>query len=250
MIVANPQLNVESDSSIIFRPWEDRNQSMENQFGAGNKAGPSHQVEPEKEKNPQQVEPEKEKNPQQVEPEKDSDEVEPQAETDKEQGEETISFKNRLYTITFEPSNARDINRTGEKYKSRIKAKVQSHMHRNITFHLRYKVRLVNSNEGEEERIVHHFNSGNRRILDMEEFDEEYRGHMDKINEELENYTGEGSGWVLEQIESVFLQISRHKPIRGASYIPTPQGLLGKHAIVNVQNFDDNLCFIYSILAS
>ena len=27
---------------------------MENQFGAGNKAGPSHQVEPEKEKNPQQ----------------------------------------------------------------------------------------------------------------------------------------------------------------------------------------------------
>merc|ERR1711954_445314 len=86
-----------------------------------------------------------------------------------------------------EPSNARDINRTGEKYKSRIKANVQSNMHRNITFHLRYKVRLVKSNEGEEERLVQHFNSGNRRILDMEEFDEEYRGHMEKINEELEN---------------------------------------------------------------
>merc|ERR1711954_584574 len=84
---------------------------------------------------------------------------------------------------------------------------------------------------------------------DMEEFDQEYRGHVEKINEELENYTGEGSGWVLEQIESVFLQISRYKPIRGASYIPTPQGLQGKHAIINVQNFDDNLCFIYSILA-
>ena len=60
VIVANPQLNFESDSSIIFRPWEDMNQRNENQFGAGNKAGPSHQVEPETEKNPQQVEPEAE----------------------------------------------------------------------------------------------------------------------------------------------------------------------------------------------
>ena len=41
-IVANPQLNVESDSSSIFRPWDVRNQSMKNQFGAENKAGPSH----------------------------------------------------------------------------------------------------------------------------------------------------------------------------------------------------------------
>ena len=45
VIVANPQLNAKNnrDPSIIFRPWEDRNQSMENQFGAGNKAEPSHQ---------------------------------------------------------------------------------------------------------------------------------------------------------------------------------------------------------------
>ena len=72
---------------------------------------------------------------------------------------------------------------------------------------------------------------------------------MDKINEELENYTGEGSGWVLEQIESLFLQISRYKPIRGSSYIPTPKGLVKEVAIVNVQNVDDMLYFLYCILA-
>ena len=92
-------------------------------------------------------------------------------------------------------------------------------MDRNITFHLRYSVRLVRSNDGEEERLVTNFNSGNRRLIHMEEFDEEYRGHMDKINEELENFTGEGSGWQLEEIESVFLQISRYKPIRGGTHI-------------------------------
>ena len=181
VIVPNPQFNAENniESSILFRPWEDRNQ-----FGAGRG---------EAEKNKKQVESERGKNPQQVENESDSDEVEQQAESDKEQGEESKSFKNRLYTITFEPNNTTDINRTGEKYKSRIKAKVQSNMHRNITFDLRYKVRLVRSNDGEEERHVHNLNSGNRRLLNIEEFDEEYRWHVDKINEELENFTGQGS---------------------------------------------------------
>ena len=221
VIVPNPQFNAENniESSILFRPWEDRNQ-----FGAGRGEAEKNpkQVEPEKEKNPQQGESEKEKNPQQMEPERDSDEVEQQAETDKEQGEETKSFKNRFYTITFEPSNTRDINRTWEKYKSRIKAKVESNMHRNITFDLVYKVRLVRSNDGGVERHLHNFNICNRRLLNIEEFDQEYRWHMDKINEELENFTGQGSGWVLEEIESVFIEISRYKPIRRGSYIPTP----------------------------
>ena len=139
--------------------------------------------------------------------------------------------------------------KTGEKYKPKIKGKVKEYMDRNITFHLRYKVRLVKVDmEGEEERVVKHFNSGNRRLLDMEEFDEVYGEHMDKLNDDLENYTGEGSGWVLEQIESLFLQISRYNPIRGSSYIPTPKGLVKKMAIVNVQNEDQN-CFLYSVLA-
>ena len=58
VIEANPELNAENDieSSILFRPWEDRNM-----FGAGRGGA---------EKNPKQVEPEKEKNSKQVEPEK------------------------------------------------------------------------------------------------------------------------------------------------------------------------------------
>ena len=198
------------NNTNIFRPWEGMNQGIENntnQFGAG-------RVEPEKEKNPQ---PENEELPEQNhEHERDSHEVEPekeknpQPETAKEQGEETISFKDRLFTILYEPENARDIQKTGEKYKPKIKGKVKEYMDRNITFHLRYKVRLVKVDiEGEEERVVQHFNSGNRRLLDMEEFDEVYGGHMDKLNDELENYTGEGSEWVLDEISSIYLNIAR-----------------------------------------
>ena len=42
VIVPNPQLNAgnNTDPSIIFRPWKDKNQSMGNQWGAGNGGGP------------------------------------------------------------------------------------------------------------------------------------------------------------------------------------------------------------------
>ena len=55
VIVPNLQLNAgnNTDPSIIFRPWEDKYQGMENLFGVGNKADSSHHFEPEKEKNPQ-----------------------------------------------------------------------------------------------------------------------------------------------------------------------------------------------------
>ena len=41
----------------------------------------------------------------------------------------------------------------------------------------------------------------------------------------------------------------KNKQIKGGSYIKTPRRLRGKVAILNVKNFDDNLCFIYCILA-
>ena len=92
-----------------------------------------------------------------------------------------------------------------------------------------YKVKLVkvNANE-EEERVDAYFNSANRRVLHMDQFDEVYAQHMDKINEELESYTKLGSGWMLEEIKSIYLHISKYKPIRGSSYTPTPVGLVKK----------------------
>ena len=59
---------------------------------------------------------------------------------------------------------------------------------------------------------------------------------MDKINQGFETYMGESSGWVMENISSIHLNIARYKPIRGSSYTPTPAGLVGKHAIVDIRN--------------
>ena len=49
-----------------------------------------------------------------------------------------------------------------------------------------------------------------------------------------------GSNWSVERIETLWLNIAKYQPLRGGSYIETPKGLIGKHAIINVQNTDDN----------
>ena len=60
---------------------------------------------------------------------------------------------------------------------------------------------------------------------------------------------GESSGWMMDSIKAVNLNIARYNPIRGSSYIPTPQSLIKKMALGNIKNEDQN-CFLYSILAS
>ena len=82
----------------------------------------------------------------------------------------------------------------------------------------------------------------------MEEFDEVHDEAKNKIKHDFEAYMGEQSGWVLDKISSIDLNIARYKPIRGASYTETPRALKGKHAILNIEN-DDLYCFLYCILA-
>ena len=113
-----------------------------------------------------------------------------------------------------------------------------------------YGCKLTKFNvEGERENRDVFFHSRNRRLLHMDEFEEEYEDAINGINEKL----GEGSGWQMDGINTVNLSIARYNPIRGSSFIKTPSRIANKHAIINVDNSkepDDQNCFIYAILSS
>ncbi|XP_031558177.1 uncharacterized protein LOC116294670 [Actinia tenebrosa] len=64
--------------------------------------------------------------------------------------------------------------------------------------------------------------------------------------ESLSNYTKEGSGWAVEEVEGMQVSMARYVPIRGGSYVPLPTWIERKKAIVNVKN-DDNRCFMWAI---
>ena len=90
-------------------------------------------MEPEKEKNPKQEN--EELLEQSHQHENDSHEI------DDDMGEEkTISFKNRLFTISYRPKDTNDILSTGVKYKPKIRGKVEEYIDRNTQFHIVYKV--------------------------------------------------------------------------------------------------------------
>jgi len=65
----------------------------------------------------------------------------------------------------------------------------------------------------------------------------------------MEEFEIRGSNWVLNRILNLELALNRYNPLRRKSYIPVPQTLANKKAIINVKN-KDNKCFLWSILAA
>jgi len=70
-----------------------------------------------------------------------------------------------------------------------------------------------------------------------------------KIVNEIEEFVMKDSQWRLDQILSLGININKYVPFKGASYIPLPEDIQNKHAIINVQN-EDNKCFFWSILSA
>merc|ERR1711954_128414 len=144
------------------------------------------------------VETEKEKNPQQ--------------ENDREEVEDKYAFNGRLFTRQYKHRGSNDILQVGQQYKSKIKETVQEHINRGIRFYIVYEVELEKYGDGEEDDYkTVYFHSANRRILNMYEFDDVYKQAMTKINDEFEVWMGEGSGWMLDRINSIDLNIARMK---------------------------------------
>merc|ERR1711954_91970 len=142
-----------------------------------------------------------------VEPEKEEN---PQHEKVDEEYMDKYAFNGKLFSRLYKHRGSNDILKVGQQYKSKIRESLQEHINHGIRFYIVDKVELEKYHDGEEESTDVYLHSANRRLLHMEEFDEEYDEAMDKINEELENYTGEGSGWLSQgQCGSVWVSMAQ-----------------------------------------
>ena len=68
-----------------------------------------------------------------------------------------------------------------------------------------------------------------------------------EIKEKLAIYIRNGSGWYFKEVISFEIHIVDYKPIKGSSYIPLPNFIMRKNAIINIKNEDDK-CFLWSVL--
>ena len=67
------------------------------------------------------------------------------------------------------------------------------------------------------------------------------------ILEKISIYLQNGSGWYFKEVVHLEIHIVVYYPIRGSSYIPLPDWIMRKKAIVNIRNTDEK-CFLWCVL--
>ncbi|KAJ8671208.1 hypothetical protein QAD02_002467 [Eretmocerus hayati] len=68
------------------------------------------------------------------------------------------------------------------------------------------------------------------------------------VDDQLSEFKEVGSGWSLEEIISLKINIIKTRPLNGASYIKLPEFIKKKHAVVNIE-CGGNQCFAHSVMA-
>ena len=109
-----------------------------------------------------------------------------------------------------------------------------------VTFQLALNIHLrKDRSDGGEEYTNPIIRHKQETILQAAEINEVLDKAFPHILETLEKWTQRGSGWVVDHVNTLWLDIARNKPLRCGSYIPLPAAVQNKKAVVNVKNADD-----------
>ena len=87
------------------------------------------------------------------------------------------------------------------------------------------------------------------KTLTTELSDDEILEMVHQLNNSIQIVSTGGSGFVVQKINHLDININKFKPIKGSSYIATPAALVGNNFLLSIRN-SDNKCFAYSELAA
>ena len=107
-----------------------------------------------------------------------------------------------------------------------------------LKYQLALQVRMNNGITGDTAYPV--FRTKQKATFSENDIEDSLTTAFPEIIENLEKWTGRGSGWSVDKVQKLWLDIAKYQPLRGGSYIPLPSSLKGKKAIINVKNKDDN----------
>ena len=97
-------------------------------------------------------------------------------------------------------------------------------------------------NSGEVEYSPVYFNSLTKTVINSNKFNLDQA--FQKIIHRLENWISHGSGWIVEEIISQFLNLSSYLPLNGSTYIKLPILNHPIKGLINISN-DDNKYFLW-----
>ena len=140
-------------------------------------------------------------------------------------------------------------------YLSRVQATIEDF----ITNNRNVKIRMcliclmerisVKTSRGVEEveQSKAYFNSKTYRNLESTDPEKLVRKCFGKILGDIMEYNSNGSGWYFKEVVELEITTTEFNPTKGSSYIPLPDWITNKKAIVNIKNKDEK-CFLWCIL--
>ena len=89
------------------------------------------------------------------------------------------------------------------------------------------------------------FNGKAKIITKVDDIEPELNMSRQEILNVIDKWVSEGSGWVIDRIDSHYINITLYKPLNGSSYIELPTELRKpKKGLINIKNKDAE-CFIW-----
>ena len=161
------------------------------------------------------------------------------------------AFNRMLLTREWRIRGATDPLSLMNKYHSALKRSLISVLIKHaVKMYINMQMTMIRKDQyGIKERGTFYFQGSTRLLLRASQIPEMLQSSTEKIVQSFDEFLRQGSGWILESIDYLRLYTAEYAPMRGKSYIPTPDSIKGKHAIVNIHNEDDR-CFEYAIIAS
>ena len=108
-----------------------------------------------------------------------------------------------------------------------------------------FEKQTINSKAGEHVSIYKTaFSNGKAKTITMaNDIEPELSMSKQEILNTIDKRVSEGSGWVIDRIDSHYINITLYKPLNGSSYIKLPSELQNSgKGLINIKN-NDNECF-------
>ena len=87
------------------------------------------------------------------------------------------------------------------------------------------------------------FNGKAKTITKVDDIEPELNMSRQEILNAIDKWVSEGSGWIIDRIDSHYLNVTLYKPLNGSSYIELPTELRNsKKGLINMKNKDEE-CF-------
>ena len=125
--------------------------------------------------------------------------------------------------------------------------------HRNIKFRLLLVCIMEKQNIQQNVGVIGieeskaYFSSGTMINFESTNVDDLIDLIKEGIEGSIEHYSEKGSGWYFKEVDKLEIHTVDFNPLKGSTYLPLPDWLKNKQAIINMKNKDDK-CFIWSIL--